>query len=83
MSIVDWTTYRHTYLGIFCYSQEGEIRMIDWRKAEEHLKTCEREYAKDTAGYLVLSYVINPLRDRLNKGERTRKLFKEIMETQV
>jgi len=63
---------------------KGKIRMIDWRKAEEHLKTCEREYAvRDTAGYLVLSYVVNPLRERLNKGERTRKLFKEIMETQV
>ena len=58
--------------------------MVDWREAEEHLTDCEKEYSViDTAGYLVLNYVINPLRDRLNKGERTEALFNDIMETQL
>jgi hypothetical protein len=58
--------------------------MFDWSKAEEHLLACEKVYAvNDTAGYLVLSYVILPLHDRLNKGERTEELWHEIMQTQL
>ena len=58
--------------------------MLDWRKAENHLISCEKEYASiDPVGYLVLTYVICPLHDRLRKGERTDKLFNEIMETQL
>jgi hypothetical protein len=57
--------------------------MLDWNKAEEHLSACEECYGViETAGYLVLNYVINPLRDRLEKGERSEKLWYEIMETQ-
>ena len=58
--------------------------MADWRQAEEHLVACEKEYSVvECAGYLILNYVIYPLRDRLNKGERTEELFSEIMETQL
>jgi hypothetical protein len=58
--------------------------MVDWRKAEEHLSTCEKDFrGNNSAEFLVLNYVINPLRDRLEKGERTKKLYKEIMETQA
>jgi hypothetical protein len=58
--------------------------MIDWCKAEEHLEACEKEYSVfDSAGYLVFKYVICPLRERMNKGERTEQLWKEIMETQL
>lgn len=58
--------------------------MADWRIAEEHLTACEKEYGViECAGYLILNYVIRPLRDRLNKGERTDELFSEIMETQL
>jgi hypothetical protein len=60
---------------------EREIKMLDWYKAEEHLTASEKEYAvMDTAGYLVLIYVISPLRDRLNKGERTKELWNDIMD---
>ena len=58
--------------------------MFNWRKAEEHLTACEKEYSViDTAGYLVLNYVIDPLRDRLRKGERSEELYREIMGTQL
>ena len=58
--------------------------MFDWRIAEEHLTACEKVYAAiDSAGYLVLNYVVDPLRDRFSKGERTEALFHEIMETQL
>jgi len=57
--------------------------MVDWCKAEEHLTACEKVYAViESAGYLVLNYVIYPLRERLDKGERTEELYNEIMETQ-
>jgi hypothetical protein len=55
--------------------------MFDWNKAEEHLADCEKEYAiMDSAGYLILNYVICPIRDRISKGERSEELFNEIME---
>lgn len=58
--------------------------MVNWSKAEEHLTACEKVYTViDSAGYLVLNYVIDPLRDRLNKGERTKELFNDIMKTQI
>lgn len=58
--------------------------MTDWRIAEEHLTACEKEYSViDSAGYLILNYVIYPLRDRLIKGERSEELYHEIMETQL
>jgi hypothetical protein len=62
-------------------AEREKIRMCDWCKAEEHLSACEKTYsAIDTAGYLILNYVICPLRERLSKGERSDELFKEIME---
>ncbi len=58
--------------------------MLNWFEAEEHLKVCEKEYATiDSAGYSVLIFVISPLRDRLNKGERTENLWNEIMDIQL
>lgn len=58
--------------------------MVDWCKAEEHLTACEKVYAViDSAGFLVLNYVIEPMRDRFEKGERTELLWKDIMATQL
>ena len=57
--------------------------MCDWCKAEEHLSDCEKELSLvDSAGFLVLKYVIEPMRARLNRGERSETLFNEIMATQ-
>lgn len=57
---------------------------LDWEKAEKHLDFCEEAYTKiGTAGYFVLISVVRPLRDRLNKGERTPGLFDEIMDVQT
>jgi hypothetical protein len=56
--------------------------VVDWSKAEKHLESCEKEYTEaGSQGYLVLNYVIDPLRDRLESGERTKELWREIMET--
>ena len=58
--------------------------MLDWHEAEEHLKTSEQVYTVfDSAGYLVLTYDIFPLRDRLSKGERTEELWHDIMEIAI
>jgi hypothetical protein len=55
--------------------------MVDWNIADRHLLKCEKVFAEiDLAGYLVLIFVISPLRDRLTKGERTKKLWNEIMD---
>ncbi len=60
------------------------IKMIDWCKAEEHLDACEKVYSIiDSAGYLVLNYVVLPLRSRLTKGERSEELWHDIMEIQL
>jgi hypothetical protein len=58
--------------------------MADWGKAEEYLDKCEKAYkAIGTAGYLICEFVLTPLRDRLNKGEQSDELWKEIMEAQL
>jgi len=54
--------------------------MLDWKKAEKHLRTCEKSYTEiGSPGYFVLNQVIRPLRDRYNSGERTQELYEEIM----
>ncbi|OPY64105.1 MAG: hypothetical protein A4E56_00159 [Pelotomaculum sp. PtaU1.Bin065] len=54
--------------------------MLDWEKAEEYLKTCEVVYTEiGSMGYFALTFVIRPLRDRFNGGERTVELWDEIM----
>jgi hypothetical protein len=58
----------------------GKSMELDWGKAEEYLANCEKAYAEiGSAGYFALFILIRPLRDRYNKGERTQKLFDEIM----
>ena len=58
--------------------------MVDWNKAEKHLSACENACSVlDSAGYLILNYVVYPLRDRFTKGERTKDLWREIMQTQI
>lgn len=52
----------------------------DWDAADSHLQACERAYsAIGGLGQPTMTTVINPVRDRYNKGERTRELYKEIM----
>lgn len=54
--------------------------MLDWDKAEQYLKRCEEAYTKiGSAGYFALNFVIKPLRDRFNNGERTVELYDAIM----
>lgn len=53
--------------------------MLDWEKAEKHLKWAEETYAGlGSVGYFALVHVIRPLRDRFNKGERSEDLYKAI-----
>ena len=50
--------------------------MFDWDKAKEHLETVEKAYTEiGSAGYFALNYVIRPLRDRFNNGERTEEIY--------
>jgi hypothetical protein len=54
---------------------------IDWAATENYLKTCELAYTEiGSAGQFALMMVINPARDRFNKGERTQDLHDEIWE---
>jgi len=54
--------------------------VLDWEKAEEHLKWVEEIYTGlGSVGYFALVHVIRPLRDRFNKGERSEDLYKAIM----
>ena len=54
--------------------------MLDWDKAEQHLKMCEQMYAQiGSQGYFALNNIVRPLRDRFNRGERTVDLYEEIM----
>lgn len=56
---------------------------MDWEQAESWLKEIEQMYTEiGSSGYLALTIVIRPLRDRFNKGERTQELYDEIMELQ-
>ena len=58
--------------------------MLNWKQAEEHLGECEKAFAEiGSAGYMALNFVIRPLRDRFNKGERSQELYDEIMETEL
>ena len=53
---------------------------LDFNIAIKHLEECESSYTKiGTSGYFCLTYVIRPLRDRVNNGERTKELYDEIM----
>lgn len=56
------------------------MKVHNWEKAEEHLKKVEEVYTEiGSAGYFALVYVIRPLRDRFNSGERTEELYGSIM----
>ena len=51
-----------------------------WLLAEKYLKMIEAHYtAAGSGGYIGLLHVIRPLRDRFNRGEKTRELWEEIM----
>jgi hypothetical protein len=53
---------------------------MDWKKAENHLKQCESAYiGVGKAGMFALRFIIAPIRDRFNQGERSQELYDEIM----
>ena len=63
------------------HAKRLEQEKLDWKDAEAYLKECEAACAKaGSGGRFALNLVINPLRDRFNKGERTPELYKEIYE---
>lgn len=57
---------------------------LDWQRAERYLETVEKNY-NDLIGVpgveprFAITYVIQPLRGRFNRGERTAELHAEIM----
>ncbi|MBR3690498.1 MAG: hypothetical protein IKL97_05320 [Eggerthellaceae bacterium] len=53
---------------------------VNWEKAEKYLNYLIGEYeAIGTAGWFGLTLTLIPLKRRLDSGERTRKLYEEIM----
>lgn len=54
---------------------------LDWQAADAHLSACEEAYdAAGSAGLFAMTVVVAPCRARLADGERSRRLFNEIME---
>jgi len=55
--------------------------MHDWKAVEDKLKDMEAAYASiGNAGLFGARFVIRPLRERFNRGERTERLYREIMD---
>lgn len=63
---------------------DNTSEQLDWKRAEKYLETVERNYnsLKGVPGVNVtfaIRFVIDPLRERFNQGERTAELHTEIM----
>lgn len=55
---------------------------LNWDAAKKHLDEMRRMYTEiGAAGVIGLTLGLNPLLVRYERGERTRKLYNEIMET--
>jgi len=53
---------------------------MDWDKASFHLREIRRQYSElGAVGIPALTFTINPLLIRFEKGERSKELFQEIM----
>lgn len=52
---------------------------MNWDEAKKYLDKMIKEYQGTWAGWSALSFVLYPLRERLENGERTQELFDEIM----
>ena len=56
------------------------MKKMDWQKAEEHLEACEQAYGRNGTGTtFAMVAVVSPCRRRLERGERTQDLYREIM----
>ena len=56
---------------------------MDWQKAYEHLQKVRREYVEiGAAGAPALTFTLNPLLIRYEKGERTEELYNSMMSTE-
>ena len=54
---------------------------LAWAEAEQHLKKIRLQYADiGAAGVAALTLTLNPLLMRFERGERSERLYKEIME---
>jgi uridine kinase len=67
------------YMSRETYEEEMSPTM-DWERAKNHLNEMLANYvAIGWPGRFAIDGVILPLKARLNKGERTRELYDEIM----
>lgn len=55
---------------------------LDWDKAIAHLELYKKEYDELPYGYFALAVTIMPLKSRLDRGERTKWLYDDIMEVE-
>ena len=73
---IELRSYDFEALGI----RKVEITDEDWKKAESNLNMYIAEYACiGFAGSFGLNGVLIPLKKRYDRGERTYKLYKEMM----
>lgn len=70
--------------AIAAWNRRADTPQLDWDKAKAHLDFYEKEYndLDGGAGRFALAITIMPLRDRLERGERTKWLYDEIMEVE-
>lgn len=63
--------------------QDNSITKEEWEEAEKHLNFFIAEYASiGFPGTFGLQGILIPLKKRFDSGERTRKLYEEIMEVE-
>ena len=63
--------------------QDNSITKEEWEEAEKHLNLFIAEYASiGFPGTFGLQGILVPLKKRFDSGERTRKLYEEIMEAE-
>lgn len=66
--------------GVGPWEVDVAEKPLDWDKAQKYLKTMRHAYTDiGAAGTFGLTMVLNPLQIRFEKGERTQKLYDEIM----
>lgn len=56
------------------------ITMEQWKEAANHLNEMIKSYFEmESVARIRLEYILIPLRERFNSGERTEELYEQIM----
>lgn len=55
---------------------------LNWKEAEDCFYTMKRYYEEISEGKLALAIVFQPIENRYLSGERTEKLYRDMMEVE-